>query len=520
MHATTTVELLDDDAAAQLLTMTLQARSEVVRKGLEYMDRERKCVLDTLDTKHALQRDALEAEKAQLIRTYEHRIENLQSTSRDRVAQLQHAMQTAERVHEGSMASTKAALHEQIHELKSHIADERSSAQTLAMAMVSEYKVQQEAILSQMKDQHARDIERINKQLEEKTLELQVHHESFGYGAACTSGNAAKGHEGEQHVKHLLDTYMPLVKRTYDHSQVNETGKNAVGHAADIGFECNGINVLIEVKNCNNPIRKKEIEKAERDLQEQSTARLLILVSWNSRFQKDDVNERDTTFEIQPNNKLIVFMPHFEKTCKESSGIILATTIATVTASMRALDMQRGTHSDIPCALQQCRNMQTTFIAQVKLANSIRREADSIVKHAETGLHTYIKALMNALDPVETAEPTLADVTFDSSTGDTTPSYESSGDITQLHKSAPKHTTTPRRSKEEMTKAVEVIKEALKTKKLRIEDMVDILASHDDTGYSRLQRKWDALSIRQSLSKRLTAGGCKLLADKTWCIDE
>ena len=99
--------------------------------------------------------------------------------------------------------------------------------------------------------------------------------------------NAAKGHEGEQQVMKLLEEYMPLVKRSYDHHHANETGKNAVGHSADIGITCNGIDVLIEVKNSDYPIRKKEIEKAERDLQEQPTARLLVLISWHSRFQKE-----------------------------------------------------------------------------------------------------------------------------------------------------------------------------------------------------------------------------------------
>ena len=69
-QATTHVELADNDTTAQLLLMTIPARTDVIRKGIEYTARERQCAADALDTQHAAQRTALETEKAQLARTW------------------------------------------------------------------------------------------------------------------------------------------------------------------------------------------------------------------------------------------------------------------------------------------------------------------------------------------------------------------------------------------------------------------------------------------------------------------
>ena len=556
-HAITQVELADNDTTAQLLLMTIPARTDVIRKGIEYTARERQCVADALDTQHAAQRTALETEKAQITRTYDLRIEHLQNT---------------------------------IHELKTRIDEDKYKAQEMAMTMINNHTEQQESLIVRIEAQHAQDIHRATQEhdatkqeLDATKQELQTHRERFGQGATCTSGNAAKGHEGEQHVMKLLEEYMPLVKRSYDHHHANETGKNAVGHSADIGITCNGIDVLIEVKNSDYPIRKKEIEKAERDLQEQPSARLLVLISWQSRFQKETIHERDATYETHPNNKLIIFMPNFKMTCEESSGVVLATTIVNATASMRALDMQQGVHADIPCAMQQCKSIQETFNAQVKLAKSISREADAIVKHAKTGIRTHIDALMNAIVPTPTTgtpTPTTGTPTVVTPTPTTgtptvvTPTSHTKqpeqpehahdtpyiavedGPSDETH-TAPAvvvddeppcedtpHTNTPytntphtntdtsttatakqrtRRNKKEMEKSVSVIKGALQKDggtKLTVEDMVNILAAHDDTGYERLKVKWDINGIRTSLTTRLAKHGCIQHADKTWCIKE
>ena len=109
-HATTQVELADNDTTAQLLLMTIPARTDVIRKGIEYTARERQCVADALDTQHAAQRTALETEKAQLARTYDLRIEQLQNTMHER--------EQTQTVH-------VAQLKEQLHELKMRIDEDK-----------------------------------------------------------------------------------------------------------------------------------------------------------------------------------------------------------------------------------------------------------------------------------------------------------------------------------------------------------------------------------------------------------
>ena len=135
-----------------------------------------------------------------------------------------------------------------MHELKMRIDEDKYKAQELAMTMINNNKEQQEALIARIEAQQAQDMQRKTQEHEATKHELQTYLERFGHGATCTSGNAAKGHEGEQQVMKLLEEYMPLVKRSYDHHHANETGKNAVGHSADIGITCNGIDVLIEVE--------------------------------------------------------------------------------------------------------------------------------------------------------------------------------------------------------------------------------------------------------------------------------
>ena len=204
---------------------------------------------------------------------------------------------------------------------------------------------------------------------------------------------------------------------------------------------------------------------------------------------------------------------------------------------------------------------RTPTHAQVKLAKSINREADAIVKNAKTGIHTHIDALMNAIVPTpKTPPPTAVTPTVVTSTPHTTqpeqpenthdvphivvadgPSDEDSLHTTPAvvvddeppcedtpHTNADTNTTTTskqrtRRNNKEMEKSVSVIKWALQKDggtKLTVEDMVNILAAHDDTGYERLNVKWDINGIRTSLTKRLAKDGCMQHADKTWCIKD
>lgn len=370
------IELPDSEEAAKLRALTPDARIDIVRKGFAYDERERRCVFESLNSEYAAQRAILETEKIQMSRSHEIRIEQMQKTSQERIGSLQRTQDDIKQAHEAHVAKLKltmqqneqmqvALLQDQIHGLKSQIADERGRSTAIAELAIRESKEKYEERIEWMQ----KDYEKKAQELEAAKRELEAHHEKFGLGAACTSGNVAKGHEGERHVLDLLEEYMPHAKRSYDHhADVNEFGKNAVGHSADIGLRCNGIDVLIEVKNSNYAIRKKEIEKAVRDLQEQPRARVLVMISWMSRFQKDTLSESDFTCVAQPNHKMIIFMPNFKAMCERLGRAVLATMIATVTTTIRAKDMQNGKHADLQCAMQQCLNIQEAFVSQIRAA--------------------------------------------------------------------------------------------------------------------------------------------------------
>jgi len=415
-HRRVSIEFPDNEEAAKLNALTPNARMDIVRKGFSYDERERRCVFESLNSEYAAQRVILETEKNQMRRPHEIRIEQMQKTSQGRIDSLQRTQSDIERAHDTHIAKLKltmqqneqtqvALLQDQIHDLKSQIADDRAHSTTIAELAIRESSEKYKERIGWMR----KDCERNVQELEAAKKKLQEHQEKFGLGAACTSGNVAKGHEGEKHVLDLLEQYMPYAKRSYDHhSDVNEFGKNAVGHSADIGLRCNGIDVLIEVKNSNYAIRKKEIEKAVRDLQEQPRARVLVMISWMSRFQKDNLSESDFTCIPQPNHKMIIFMPNFKEMCKKLGRAVLATLIATVTSTIHAKDTQNGKHADLKCAVQECLNIQEAFVSQIRSAKSIRREADIITTKAEQGIGKYIESLRVALnkeaDPDEPLE--------------------------------------------------------------------------------------------------------------------
>jgi hypothetical protein len=589
------IELPDSEEAAKLRALTPDARIDIVRKGFAYDERERRCVFESLNSEYAAQRAILETEKIQLSRSHEIRIEQMQKTSQERIGSLQRTHDDIKQAHEAHVAKLKltmqqneqmqvALLQDQIHGLKSQIADERGRSTAIAELAIRESKEKYEERIEWMQ----KDYEKKAQELEAAKRELEAHHEKFGLGAACTSGNVAKGHEGERQVLDLLEEYMPHAKRSYDHhADVNEFGKNAVGHSADIGLRCNGIDVLIEVKNSNYAIRKKEIEKAVRDLQEQPRARVLVMISWMSRFQKDTLSESDFTCVAQPNHKMIIFMPNFKAMCERLGRAVLATMIATVTTTIRAKDMQNGKHADLQCAMQQCLNIQEAFVSQIRAAKSIRREADAITSTAEQGISNYIESLRVALnrepdpEPLEEEENKVKDdkiygenpcqngqysenhvdeactssenhevYSDEQSNEDEECDYQIEGassspantnaclpgqgeqkaDLSGYKASAAHEkpaqsckAVRTKRNVKEMERAVTVIKEEMKKEgltKISVDWMVKILDLHDDTGFERLQRKWDISSVRNSLTRRLKRIGFSQHADKTWSISE
>ena len=248
------IEFPDNEESMKLLALTPDARLDIVRKGVAYNERERRCMVESLNSEYAAQRAIWETEKIQLTRSHEIRIEQMQKTSQERINGLQRVQDDIKQAHEAHVAKLKltmqqneqmqvAVFQDQIHGLKSQIADERGRSTAIAELAIRESKEKYEERIEWMQ----KDCERNVQELEEVKRELQEHQEKFGLGAACTSGNVAKGHEGERHVLDLLEQYMPHAKRSYDHhSDVNEFGKNAVGHSADIGLRCNGIDLLID----------------------------------------------------------------------------------------------------------------------------------------------------------------------------------------------------------------------------------------------------------------------------------
>ena len=233
------IEFPDNEESMKLLALTPDARLDIVRKGFVYEERERRCMVESLNSEYAAQRAIWETEKIQLTRSHEIRIEQMQKTSQERIDGLQRTLNDIERANDAHVAKLKltmqqneqmqvAVLQDQIHGLKSQIADERGRSTAIAELAIRESKEKYEERIEWMQ----KDCERNVQELEEVKRELQEHQEKFGLGAACTSGNVAKGHEGERHVLDLLEQYMPHAKRSYDHHGENtyQIGQDSGNH--------------------------------------------------------------------------------------------------------------------------------------------------------------------------------------------------------------------------------------------------------------------------------------------------
>ena len=121
------IEFPDNEESMKLLALTPDARLDIVRKGFVYEERERRCMVESLNSEYAAQRAIWETEKIQLTRSHEIRIEQMQKTSQERINGLQRVQDDIKQAHEACgrkliivadiVEVSQCNLSEQLHEV-------------------------------------------------------------------------------------------------------------------------------------------------------------------------------------------------------------------------------------------------------------------------------------------------------------------------------------------------------------------------------------------------------------------
>jgi hypothetical protein len=535
---TTQIELLHDDAAEKLRAYTLPERSNVVRKGLSYAAKEDRLAHDSVNAEQAARCRTLESENA-LLRT-----------------QMQRAAE-AERLR--AEAIFRKQFEEQLQcRQQASLAEHQLALQHLAHAKASEI-----AVLTGQVGALKQNAEQALQQRDAARAEQQKQLERYGQGAASTSGNGAKGDEGEGMLLKVLRDDLPSVMSAFDPTTITNVGKGA-GHSADLALQCNGIDVLIEVKTSHNPVRKKEIDKAVRDLQEQESAKLLVIVSWYTRFQGlDEVHEHDLTYLPQANGKVMVFVPNFLAKINKNMQYELATTIASVTAHMRIMGL--GANIDCFRALTLLERVKTASEDSIKRAREVEKAAREITRAQQQIVHDLygelhaVMASKPALlqphsQPQAYQPPAAAPVALFLAPADFTGAHALTSppspppppqdpapppqdpapppaDAVALVAAAAALTApanavsislagvqTRRRNPREIQAALAAIAAEVKLagQKRTYSELAELLNSRSDTGNKRTNKMWDMNSVRDSLAAQLKTQGMRLNLAKQW----
>jgi len=256
-EANTAVAAMEEEKAAEIeriqaaaataqerLTQEIQAAREA-RTLAQQTHQEQ---LNKLYTQHS---SAVEEERASAIRTTKATYESQMARHQEHIASLQSRLQLVE---ETRTAEVKRA-------------EERAEERTrTAMQLVLEEK--------------QRGIERLERERDKLTAVVEKNTEELRTLASSivvrkTKSSKEKGDDFEATFKgQLVATY-----GTCPGFAVETTASNGHGHAADLLMKLDDKSILWEVKNYDAPVPTKEVEKFHRDMTENPTISIGVMVS-------------------------------------------------------------------------------------------------------------------------------------------------------------------------------------------------------------------------------------------------
>lgn len=241
--------------AQERLNVDLQAAREA-RAQVQHVHQEQ------LNKLYAQQSNALEEERATSIRVTKATYEGQMARNQEQIASLQSRLQLVE---ESRTAEVKRA-------------EERAEERTqVAMQLVLEEKQRAMERLERERDKFTaameREREKFTAVIERNSEEVRTLANSIV--VRKTKSSKEKGDDFEASFKgQLVATY-----GTCPGFAVETTASNGHGHAADLLMKLDDKSVLWEVKNYDGPVPTKEVEKFHRDMTENPTISIGVMVS-------------------------------------------------------------------------------------------------------------------------------------------------------------------------------------------------------------------------------------------------
>ena len=509
---TTTVqlELVHDHTASKLLSLCLEERNSIVKKGFEYKAREDEFARSSRSSEEVI---SLRCKVAELCSQL--------SAEREAKAHKDEASASLWKEHCSTQVQQVraqydaqcAGLHAEIHRLSSGM--ERALLEQRQL-LEQGHAATMKAVHLEAQGQVQHATQQLKSAVDRASLiesQLDDYREKYKaqFGSSETPVNVTKGNAGEQRLRDVLLEDLPHVTKMFD-GIITDVSKGS-GHSADLCLQCNGMYVLIEVKNSEHPIRKKDIEKTKRDLRDNPHVSLLVMISWGSVFQDKTIQESEVTYEQLQAGQFIAFIPCFRDMVDDGRRLILAHLICTYTgiASLQ----ERGGSVDVNKVLEKLEGVRASCYKQVeysekiiKLSKSQIIEANKTVQHTLVELQSIVESASEPTTEKDKEKDGPLDVADEMPTSITEHAHTP---VCHAAASAPHAPTPSKRKKSEIHCAAATLQERLKASGpggMTLNDMVSALCEPEiaaKVGYSSTQRHWDTTSIRKQLLKRVEA---------------
>jgi len=515
---TVSIEFINDSDASMLQKRSLDSRNAVIKKGFYYEQKEDECAMSSLKD------DRLEKMIRQ-IKSLESDIKHKDDNLKEKDDNLKEIKINFKSYYDGIEIQNNHRHENTIHRYETLLVTKDTEHKKMACLM----NENTESKINAIKSNYKYEIQKLNYDINKETektkqaaekqdlaeAKLLKYEEQFGTGNTSTSGNVQKGNQGELKMKSILEEDMQKVSHLFQPDSLINQSKGT-GHKADLFLNCNGSDVLIEVKNSDSSIRKKEIDKAKQDLLDNPNVRVMVMVSFSSSFQDKGISEHELSFFVLEECQFMVYVPNFTQMINDGKRIILAATINSLTAMAKEMQTQNK-YMIVPKVLKHITEFVKTFTNIVSMARRIKKDGASIEENAIKNIAncSQLTALLEKKHVEHGNEKTDEhNIDHNTKTDHEIPTEHTIDHTTAKPEipteyAANKPPPVKKRNRIEVNSAVASIYNELidsKQQKLEIDEIVNLLRNEtiaNTTGYGRTGKHWDKQSIKKQLFSKL-----------------
>lgn len=256
--------------------------------------------------------DKFQDEISQLLQKQERETQNLQTTQKRKLAELDSELKTLrselelsefslqkvkdqfEDLKKMSNSVLQSSIQEIVKQKEDQYQKEIERLQTLYTKMVDRLEAQAKERVSQCDTQHKESLEKLQEFYKEREDRIRRDYEK-------SLVSSERGKQGEQEFEDLVKEYVlwpPLINMS------------KTSHGTDRGCRIRKCNTLFEIKNYTNDVPSKEVEKFERDMAENSDTPLGVFISLRTNI----TSKKSGNFIVMnwtPKSQLLLYINSF-----------------------------------------------------------------------------------------------------------------------------------------------------------------------------------------------------------------